>query len=130
MNTYPADLVQRFVNEIDKHEAEISSSKAENAAFCKGRLEMIRKLKKSAQKAGIAKAHLNAFLDVRKAHRKLIDLCEDVSWEDRPGVEQIADAMGVDFGTTPLGLWAGEKAETRSDELDEMTADDSVPSAA
>ena len=124
-NTYDPELVRHFVDEIDKHQQEINDRVMEHASWVKGRKEMIARVKKAAKQAGIPKAVLNGYLDVRLKKRKYEEALEAIEPEDRAGVLMVADACQFDFETLPLGEWGGEQSDTSA--LDEM-ADDGNPS--
>jgi len=124
-NTFDLELAAHFVEEIDKHDQEIVDRQMEVARFRKERNEMKARIRKQAKAAGIPKAVLDGFLEMRAGKRKIEKTAERIEAENRLLIMRMAEACKEDFSHLPLGEWGNDQPDTSA--LDEM-ADDGNPS--
>ena len=120
-------VAKRFIGEIERCHEELLTERGSYMARCKNIRERIKSWKDLAHDAGIARKALNTYLKERELLAKIDALTEDFEDDEIEQVDLLKAALG-EFGDTPLGSAAVQKAEARKDKasksLDSLTDDD------
>lgn len=124
-NGFDADVLKRFVGEIERHHDQIASYKGEHAQRVKSVQEMISDIYDRARDAGVPKKQLKAVIRERDMLKKIEALREDMEPEQAETFDQIKHALGM-LADLPLG----EVALARSEAIDSLTGDDEFDAAA
>lgn len=118
-NGFDAEVLKRFVGEIERHTAQIASYKGEHAQRVQSVKEMISDVYDRAKDAGIGKKELKAVIKERELLEKIEALREEMEEEQAETFDQIKHALGM-LNDLPLG----EAALKRSEAIDSLTDDD------
>lgn len=123
-NGFDAEVLKRFVGEIERHNAQILSYKGEHAQRIGSVKEMISDVYDRAKDAGIGKKQLKAVIRERDLTKKIEAIREDMEEEEAETFDQIKHALGM-LSDLPLG----ETALKRSAAVDSLTQDDDEAAA-
>jgi hypothetical protein len=108
-NAPSAELIQRFVGEIEKQYRDLASEKALYMKRCQPFHAAVRDLFDAAKDAGLARQALKLNLEERKLERKLAKMAENLDDDDRDLAEYMREKL-ADFANLPLGAAAVDEA--------------------
>lgn len=121
-NGFDAEVLKRFVGEIERHHDQIASYKGEHAQRVKSVQEMISDVYDRAKDAGVPKKQLKAVIKERGLLKKIEGLRDDMEDDQAETFDQIKFALGM-IADLPLG----EATLARSSAIDSLTEGDDEP---
>jgi hypothetical protein len=114
-NGFSPDQLNAYLAPIDKADEELASLRGEYMADCKGPRASIKNAKKLAKHAGINMAAFNELVETRRAARAKEQRLAKLEYSDLDDYNAMIAALG-EFGDTPLGAAALERAKPRGEE--------------
>jgi hypothetical protein len=115
-----AETLNGFLDQVAKQDVELASLRGEYMAACKGPRQRIKEILATAKESDINMVAFRQLLTKRRdelaQERRIADLEDD----DRSAYDQMLDALG-EFGDTPLGKAALDRAKGGGDTLESLT---------
>lgn len=118
-NGFDAEVLKRFVTDIERHHDTIASYKGEHAQRVKSIQELIGEVFDRAKDAGIPRRELKAVIKERRLLVQIENIREELEEDQQETLDQIKHALGM-LGDLPLG----DAALKRSQAVDSLTDDD------
>lgn len=120
-NGFDPDQLGKYLDEIDRADDELLKLKTEHMASCKAPRGRIKQTMKEARGAGINMAAFRTIVAKHRADRKIEEQIAELEKDDLADFEEMQRALG-DFGDTPLGAAALDRAKPKTDEaLDNLS---------
>jgi hypothetical protein len=121
-NGYDSEQLERFLHAIDREHDELDKLKSEYMIECKGPRGRIRETMKTAKESGISMIAFREIVAKHLADRKFNKRLDELEDDERSAVEQMMEALGEDFVTTPLGSAALDRAKAADEDLSRLTS--------
>jgi hypothetical protein len=123
-NGFDGDQLKNYLEEIAHRDGELLSLKSDYMLKCKGPRGQIREIMKAAKEAGINMTALREVIDDDRVRRRRERRIAELEADDLADYEAMEEALG-DYGTTPLGAAALQRAKPRDESaLDSLTRTD------
>lgn len=119
-NGYDAEELERFLHEIDREHDALDTLKSEYMTACKGPRGRIKQTMKAAKEAGITMVAFREIVARHLSDRRFNKRLDDLEDDERSAVEQMMEALGEDFVSTPLGSAAMDRAKQADATLDRL----------
>jgi hypothetical protein len=119
-NGYDSEKLNGFLQQIAEVDDELASLKGEYMAACKGPRQKIKTILAEVREGGVNLTAFREILtrhrDARRAERRIADLEAD----DLDAYSLMEQALG-EFGDTPLGKAALDRAKPQDTTLDDLS---------
>jgi uncharacterized protein (UPF0335 family) len=119
-NSFDRDQLKGYIKEIDHEQDSIDTFQDEYAESCKPHREQIAAILETAKNAGINMKAFRTVLAEHNAERKHKRRVAKLDMMDKADYELMAEALG-DYGSTPLGSAALERAKGQEASLDSLS---------
>lgn len=113
--------LEQYLNRIDVADNELVALKAEHMRSCKRPRGQIREVLGEAKAAGYNMTAFRAMVGKHRAERKIEQQIAELEADDLADYQALQLALG-EFGETPLGQHALDKAKPKDSGLDTLAA--------
>jgi uncharacterized protein (UPF0335 family) len=120
-NGFDAEVIGRYLDEIDDADDELLKLKSEHMLACKPVRARIKNTMKEARNAGLNMEAFRTVIAEHRANRKIDERIAELEEDDRQDYEAMRQALGK-FGDTPLGSAALQRAKQREETLTNLNA--------
>jgi uncharacterized protein (UPF0335 family) len=114
-NGFKPEQIKGYLDEIDDADDELDRLKGEHMQRCKRPRQQIKETIREAKDAGINTRALRVVIADHRAKRKLERRVNEMEADDADDYAAMQDALG-EFGDTPLGAAALDRAKARGEE--------------